>query len=228
MAKICALSMKYLTTYRNWSTPKNSRKKDGFEDVYYVLDVQLAHGGVFMDRMRLCTALAALLLLSSCGWDFSGLGGGTASAPSPAATTPEIVVALENSGALPKLDRSASLAGLDSNNDGIRDDIAIWIEQLPISAAQKLAISQLAKATQSALTVDTSNDTALRAVVAQQHAAVKCMVRRGADKVDGINIVTTLRNYTANTKDRVAAYLRFSNALDGSVLKSPPGDGCAQ
>ena len=168
--------------------------------------------------------VSTLGLLSACG------GGGATPAASPPATpqqsTSAQVSSLEASGSLPNLDRTSSLTGTDANADGVRDDIAQWIQQRPATPEQKNALTALARANQSALTVDVANDLSLRAVAAQQHAAVKCVVRRGANQLAGTKTVPTLRDYTANTAQRAQAYRNYAAALDGAVLKSPEGDGC--
>ena len=135
----------------------------------------------------------------------------------------EAVAKLEASGDLPSLDRSSSLAGPDANGNGIRDDIDSWIQRHMASAAQKAALAQGARATQRTLTVDVGNEAALRAVVVEQHAAIKCAVRRGVASTD----LMTLQGLTANTKERASAYMKYNEALDGSVVESPEGDGCA-
>ena len=166
----------------------------------------------FLLRLAIISVLGCL---TACGG-----GGGGVTPPSAQ------VSALEASGRLPNLDRTSSLTGTVTNRDGVRDDIALWIEQRPATPAQKTALTALAIANQKALTVDVTNDVALRAVVAQQHAAVKCVVRREANQLAGIRTVPTLRDYTANTPQRAQAYRNYTEALNGAVLKSPDGDGC--
>ena len=62
--------------------------------------------------------------------------------PPPPPQTPSLsqqIKALEDSGAYPKLDRSADLKGPDQNLNGVRDDIDAWIATLPITEVQKKA-----------------------------------------------------------------------------------------
>lgn len=138
------------------------------------------------------------------------------------ASPKEAVEKLEASGTTPKLDRSPSLAGVDSDANGVRDDVDQWILGRPVSEAQRSALFQTARALQKALTVDVTSDSALRALVTQQGAAVKCAVRRGLAADD----MATIQALTANTKERALAYIKYNDALDGSVMESPAGDGC--
>jgi hypothetical protein len=83
--------------------------------------------------LQLCTISALFLLLTAC--DFSGI----------AATEPNLsekIKALENSGVIPKLDRSSDIKGPDQNLNGVRDDIDAWIAALPITDKQKRAARQ--------------------------------------------------------------------------------------
>lgn len=166
------------------------------------------------------------LSMAACGGgDDSGGsdGGGTA----PEENTPAAsIAALERDGTLPALDRSESLAGEDSDGNGVRDDIQAWVQQLPANDTQKQALMQLAAANQQALLVDVADEPALRQVVAQQMAGVKCVVRREADVLGGENTVTGLRDRTANTEVRARAYMRYMEAVNGYVIKSPDGNGC--
>lgn len=167
------------------------------------------------------------LSLAACGGgDDSGDSGGGKTPPednTPAAS----IEALERDGSLPALDRSASLAGVDADGNGVRDDIQAWVAQLPASDSQQQALLQLAAANQQALLVDVADEPALRQVVARQMAGVKCVVRREADVLNGQNIVTGMRDRTANTEVRARAYMRYMEAVNGYVMKSPDGNGCS-
>jgi hypothetical protein len=78
-------------------------------------------------------ALGALLLvLTVCSGGTSSSNKGTS-----ATSLPEQIKALEDSGQLPKLDRSSDIRGPDADNNGIRDDIDAWIAAQPITDAQK-------------------------------------------------------------------------------------------
>ena len=178
----------------------------------------------------LCIALS----LVGCG--SGGDNADTASTPGavgPDATTPVqktlTVAELEQQGKLPKLDRSSSLKGPDADNNGVRDDIDLWIQAQPYSPTQKQSALQLAKALQNTLTVDTTNDAALRSAQDQSRKAVTCIYGRFPSDVqpNPNTVIKTLQKYTMNTKERVIAYIAYNEALSGSVNGMPSGDTCA-
>lgn len=144
----------------------------------------------------------------------------------PAAKPVVTIDTLERDGLLPLLDRTDSMAGVDTDGNGVRDDIETWIVHLPLSGAQKKALLQLAAALQKTLFVDVDDEPALREVAAELTAAVSCAVDRKANRLNGQSLVAEVRNRTANTEIRARAYIRYTQALDGFVFKSPDGSGC--
>lgn len=171
--------------------------------------------------------LAPLFLsiaLTACGSDDNT----SSTTPTPdSGETPAMTIdRMEKDGTLPQLDRSDSLGGVDADQNGVRDDIQAWVQQLPLTPVQQVAVLQLAAANQQALLVNLDDEVALRQVIASQMAGVKCVVRNEADLLDGENIITALRDRTANTEARAMAYMRYMEALNGYVIKSPDGNGC--
>src|SRR5690554_8006694 len=76
-----------------------------------------------MKKELLCLPLA--LALVACGDNDSDT---SKSASQPPETPPAVTLqSLEDSGEIPKLDRSASLPGTDTDTNGIRDDIDEYI-----------------------------------------------------------------------------------------------------
>jgi len=157
-------------------------------------------------------------------------GSGDSSSTPPPPTTLTIgqqIAALEANGTLPTLDRTNTLGGIDANNNDIRDDIERWIASQPITNDKKRALSQFAKSMQESILVDASNSAMVLAVSARESAAIKCINRLGADRVNGVNTISAIEKYMANTKTRVVAYLKYANALNGTIFESPLGEGCA-
>ena len=72
---------------------------------------------------RQALALATGLLLAGCSD-----GAGPAAQTTPEPTPQQKVAQLEASGQLPHLERLPLLGGMDANRDGVRDDIALHIE----------------------------------------------------------------------------------------------------
>ena len=148
---------------------------------------------------------------------------GTETPPTPT----ELVEQLEAHGSIPMLDRENTLRGIDENNDGIRDDVEIYIHwHYPKLEAPA---RQLAAALQASLLVDLGNAEALGEVAMQVARAVDCVDRSGLDiqnKPDDPHVLDDLQAITANTKHRMLAYLAFNAALDGTLSFPLEGDAC--
>lgn len=173
-------------------------------------------------RFLVTVALFALLL-SACGRAKKSTKETTPMTPT------ENIMALENSGAIPKLDRSSTIAGTDANNNSIRDDIDIYIDDNYSTAPQRAAASQTAKAIQNALLVDTTNIEAVKVVDRAVTHGIHCIYL----KFDGSSgtkqpsqVVNELESITANTKSRLLAYLKYNKALNGTSSALPEGDTC--
>ena len=76
--------------------------------------------------------------------------------------------ALEASGAIPALERTPTLGGIDANGDGVRDDIALHIQKTYADPAQRKAAMQTARALQQTLLVDKNDGVALEEAAMQQ------------------------------------------------------------
>lgn len=141
---------------------------------------------------------------------------------------PEKITYLEETGALPKLDRSDDLAGPDENNNGVRDDIEAYIEQEYSDPQQRAAAMQIARAAQKGVLVDASDKNAVRQVVRETSYAVRCTLNVfdiDAGKNPAL-VSREIHDMTTNTKKRLLAYLEYDKALDGMSLSLPKGDTC--
>jgi hypothetical protein len=174
------------------------------------------------------TALALSISLAACG------GGGKAAPTALPGTGPgtstvaelslkEQITKLEDSGALPKLDRSTSIAGPDVNNNGVRDDIEAYIAALQLIDVQKKALMQDAKVMQMTLTVDLTDKVALQKVGDALSASINCL----SDNMPNFGEYSQkIESMTANTKERSKQYLKYNAARSGSSTTSPPNNYC--
>jgi hypothetical protein len=172
--------------------------------------------------------LTTLLVVTLVGCDGEDSESGTSS-DTQQNTPKEQVIALETSGAIPELERGTTIAGTDSNTNGIRDDIEVYIDLNYSIASQHAAAMQSAKAMQEALLVDTTNIVAVKEVNRKISRADHCIYT----KFDGSNnskqpaqVSQEIESITTNTKARLLAYLAFSKALDGMSWAMPEGDSC--
>lgn len=187
-----------------------------------------------MNHHRFLTSLFSLLLaawLSACGGNTTPSNtDGTPSSGSPAPASPtlaEQIKALEDSGRLPKLDRSGDLRGPDTNDNGIRDDIDAWIAALPITDVQKKAAQQAARVRQAELLVDRNNKAELDKLGDLSMASVSCLADIFMPEYQkGFDLGGQIEAITANTKQRAKQYLAYNRAVSGSSGRLPEGNTC--
>jgi hypothetical protein len=156
----------------------------------------------------------------------SGVSPQTNTSSSVALTLAQKVNQLEESGTLPKLDRGNNIKGPDTNNNGIRDDIDAYIAQLTISNEEKKAALQQAKAMQEVLLVDLTNAVAMRALDVKLERAAQCIEIKFKDFEQGIAMGRKIEAITANTQERSMQYIKYNNALSGTVSKLLTGNTC--
>lgn len=165
---------------------------------------------------------------NSSGGGGGGGGGGTPSGPGVTQTPAEKIAALESSGEIPKLERGPDISGPDSNTSGVRDDIESLLAA-EYTGARLAAAMQTARAFQKALLVDIEDINAVKVVDREISRGINCIYSHfdGADgsKQPG-QVTQELESMTANTKDRLLAYLKYNKALDGTSSALPEGDTC--
>jgi hypothetical protein len=130
---------------------------------------------------------------------------------------------------IPKLDRTDTIAGIDENGNGIRDDIEKYIVENYHDEGHRKAMLQFAKTMQANLLVDKTDIVAVKRADMQNARAQNCIfLKFDATKGDeNPNIAwKKIRSMSTNTKVRLRAYLDFSKALEGTVLSLPTGDTC--
>ena len=148
----------------------------------------------------------------------------------------EQLAELENAGELPSLDRSTSIAGPDTDRNGIRDDIDAYIAALPGNEAVKKAAIQVARVQQKSLLIDLNDQSSLIRLAEHEAASAACMsttVLAGVppelhSKVlkEGHAITFKIEAITANTPERADRYMAYMRALHGTTTTYPTGKVC--
>ena len=161
--------------------------------------------------------LGCVLVVTGCGKDNNS---------SIEASSSPRISALEVS--KPKFDRTNSIAGIDADNNGVRDDIDAYINTQYQVASQKNAALQMARVIQKELLVSKTDESAIKLVLLAEDRAVNCIYlkfdRNGPLKPAAV--VGNIEYLTSNTKERKLAYLAFSKAADGTTSSIPDGDTC--
>ena len=181
---------------------------------------------LFKNSLLTVITLVAIHGCGGSGGSGGGAGGGEAAPKTPA----QAVAQLEAQGKIPSnLDRSNTLAGIDADGNGIRDDVDAHI--LKLSAVQQPIARQKARAVQAKILVDKTNIQAVREAALKSKKAMTCSYFRfpGNSAEDGKlrqQVDEEITSITTNTKSRLLAYLAISKALDGTVSVALDGDTC--
>ncbi|HDY8011562.1 TPA: chromosome partitioning protein ParA [Vibrio vulnificus] len=197
------------------------------------------------------TLMTMLVVASVAGCNSSGESRSTS--PSPATATPsiqiektdELIATLKNQKTIndqlmviyeryePLLDRSDSLTGPDTNQDGIRDDIEAFIDALEVAEPVRKALKQDARSAQENISYDFSDKTESSVSKATEISkkfdrALACYEFVGVEVDDIINSSRLLMSLTYNTKKRTLAFLSYNRLLNGStsVMLAPEATYC--
>jgi hypothetical protein len=185
---------------------------------------------------KILVVFLSLGMLTACKIDF---GGSDNSSPSSKPNTPvqklpsqqdvsaQKIASMEDSGALPRLERENTIQGIDNDGNGIRDDIDAYIKRTYPQKQQK-AVSQYARALQASLLVNLNDRNALQRTSDVESRAVSCIFEKipnGESPSHG-RVVMEILGVTTNTKKRLMAYLALSKALDGTVMTLPNDGVC--
>jgi len=139
--------------------------------------------------------ISAILLLAICG----GCGSETSSS-SPAA--------------------ASSLAGADADNNGVRDDIDVYIDSTTADADTKKAFRQYAKAVQSSI-LDANDASKSITHVTERFRALECLMARTSDFHAAF---VELRARILDTNPRSEAYLKVDSQVAAVNIPLFPAD----
>ncbi|WP_028601594.1 hypothetical protein [Ottowia thiooxydans] len=179
------------------------------------MSVQVAHALLSLRRLVFSALTLAMLFFSIGCSDAEGAGREAAAQ----------IENLENIGQIPRLDRGTSIAGVDVNGNGVRDDIEDVIAAQPFSDVQKKALLQAGRALQLSLITPLNDKVALDRIGALSAASVRC-IGRVFDSRDSDVWLTKIEAMTANTRQRAQRYLDYNKAVSGSFTRMPDGDTC--
>ncbi|WOE43247.1 hypothetical protein [Acinetobacter chinensis] len=171
----------------------------------------------------LALSILFLTTLSACQSEYESTG-----KHSETATFTEQVSKMEDAGELPRLDRTDTVAGIDADDNGIRDDIDVYIGRIYTSEEQQKAASQFAKTLQASLLVNKEDKIAVKAASIANTKAITCIFDKfpNGEASNNESVVQYILGITTNTKIRLLEYVAFDKALDGTVISIPNGEVC--
>lgn len=112
-----------------------------------------------------------------------------------------------------------TLEGIDSDNDGVRDDLQIAIyKRYPDNPEARAALEQNAKALQAAVLAGSRGDVEeIFKVAKSKGQATVCLhvILNTREASTGRSFVEAM---TTNTQDRIEAYLKYNQALSGHAF----------
>ena len=112
----------------------------------------------------------------------------------------------------------STLLGVDSDHDGIRDDLQRWIfARFPNDPEKRAALGQTAKVFQESMTVE-NGDKPLRALLIRMSRAIDCLHDRFPEKLAATNELDYLKAKALNTKMRTFRYLEVDKWMGGKSL----------
>jgi len=112
----------------------------------------------------------------------------------------------------------ATLEGIDSDNDGVRDDVQRWIAiNYPSSEKTRMALKQLAL-TQQQFVLDSVDPVKSLNNAVQRGKAIDCLFYISPS--DAPTIINEFKAITLNTYTRSKAYLQADHHLSGNVFSS--------
>lgn len=176
-----------------------------------------------------CNKLEILILLLVSTMYLSGCTGSSGKAQAASDTLP--APGQNNSAILPPMPdpqvNKATIAGVDSNKDGIRDDVEIWIAQKWTPGAPKyFAARQIARSTQREITeVDKINDSNKNDYMALVAKEVACMAKTVPDNVENQNMFNDSMRIILNTSSRIIADQEVNHRMSGAVSIGFQGAG---
>ena len=172
-------------------------------------------------KKRLVISLLSVGLLTACGNDSDDSG-------QKELTPGQKIAQMEDSGELPRLERTDTVKGIDDDKNGIRDDIDAYIKQTNQTEEQQKAVNQYAKSLQASLLVDTEDKIAVKAITNEKARAISCISVKVPDgkSPNGERVVKEILSMTTNTKQRLTQYFELDKALDGTVVSLPSGEVC--
>ena len=124
---------------------------------------------------------------------------------------------------------NSTLLGIDSNDNGVRDDVERWIFlEMGIyngyGKIEQVIAMQMGKAAQSALVDPTNKDDKVHKAI---KASIECWTWYVHSKKIGMNsnrmkLGRNMRDRVFNTKERLKTYFQYDSTLGGRVFRSTP------
>jgi len=141
-------------------------------------------------------------------------------------TTEDLTNALEGNGSRPDLDQSATAAGTDANDDGIRDDIKNFIDNMVATPSQRSALTDIAKIMQEIQVASELNEVTALDFSNRLLRPVVCLADEYNNPSNASQALAKIEAFTANTRTRAEKYHLYNQLRDGAVTRLPQTITC--
>ncbi len=121
---------------------------------------------------------------------------------------------------------ASRIKGVDSDKNGVRDDIDAHINSLSDTQPQKAALRQAVAAITNAMIINPSVKDSLVAAELKMYKATACIHERYGTTDSTKNRINDIEKLTVNTKARLKAYEKFGKAESGQTFESFTGNVC--
>jgi len=175
------------------------------------------------DRKKAVSAVVlAVVVLGGCGGSSDSNSG--AQPPQAAASTPSGGGSATAPPTAPPVDRSASVAGNDSDANGIRDDLDHLVARLSLTPAERAGMADLARATRALLIAGAGGDSTAAAMAFDaQRRAMYCLNQTSTQAQTLIRRVAML---SVNTEARFDAWVQYEKQVSTQPLPSFSSGAC--
>ncbi|MBM7035175.1 hypothetical protein [Vibrio ulleungensis] len=127
-------------------------------------------------------------------------------------------------------DNSPTLAGIDTDGNGIRDDIERYLGTLELNDSQQKALNRLAVSLQVSLETDLERSLDSQPTLQKNHqdyvSHLYCFVESMQDDEKAGSIVDSLHLYTINTPQRIDKHKQNQTVLLNQPSPSPDESVC--
>ena len=121
------------------------------------------------------------------------------------------------------LDGTDTVAGVDADGDGVRDDIEMVIAKLGVKGPMRDHLTEAMRLEQSIMTLDTTGPDATTTaydLAAAVNGLISCPPE-GVDLVEANDHADNLRMLMANTPEREAQIAAFTALINGRAFPAP-------
>lgn len=119
------------------------------------------------------------------------------------------------------------VAGIDTDGNGVRDDVDKYVASLPDTKAQQQALLQMSMSLQKEMTMSLKDKEALKTAHDAWGSALSCIYYSYHNHKISEKKIEEIEDLTINTSERAGARKRFIDAINNYLVDANPEEtGC--